>query len=120
VGREEYKDARDFYWSADSVMGKQDGEVFFQRRYSEPDLLERIVRPSGLRIMRIGYFGERVNLGEAEVSRYLPPLTGPIQPLASRIFQRGPENSWREIPNPLGALLVLQKGDSLRRQELEI
>ncbi len=109
-GRDEYREAGDFYWSGSSGTTKENGKVFFQRRYSESDLWTRIIRPSGLHVRNIGYFGEKFSLGATtEVSNFLPPLTGPIQPIASRIFQRGPESRWQSIPNPLGAVLVLEK-----------
>lgn len=109
-GREELRDAGRFYWSGSNGKGKSDGKVFFQRRYSESDIQRRIVCPSGLRVRNIGYFGERVHFGLVrEVTAFLPPLTGPIQPIASRIFIRGPVSSWKDIPNPRGAVLVLEK-----------
>jgi SAM-dependent methyltransferase len=107
---DEYRPAAEFYWSAVSGDTKEKGNSFFQRRYSEMDLHTRLVAPSGLTVRRIGYMGERFALGgRKEIANYLPPFTGPIQPLASRIFHVGPTVSWHEIPNPLGAILVLTK-----------
>lgn len=110
-GREELRDAGRFYWSNSQGKSKDDGKVFFQRRYCESDIMKRIVAPSGLNVRSIGYFGEKVTLGGVrENTAFLPPLTGPIQPIASRICLRGPEASWKDIPNPRGALIVLEKG----------
>jgi SAM-dependent methyltransferase len=108
--RDEFRRAKDFYWSSKSGEARESGEVFFQRRYSELDLKERLVGPSGLSIRKIGYFGERLALREgAEIAHYLPPVTGIVQPLASRLFHVGPLDSWQAIPKPLGAIVVLEK-----------
>jgi SAM-dependent methyltransferase len=108
--REEFRRAKDFYWSSKSGDVREDGDVFFQRRYSELDLQKRLIEPSGLSVRRIGYFGERLALREgAEIAHYLPPVTGPVHPLASKLFHVGPCDSWRGIPNPLGALVALEK-----------
>ncbi len=110
VGKEELRDAGRFYWSGAQGKSKDDGKVFFQRRYSESDICRRIVQPSGLQVRTIRYFGEKMTPGRAkEVTAFLPPLTGPIQPIASRMFQCGPESSWKNIPNPRGAIVVLEK-----------
>lgn len=111
TGRNEYRPAADFYWSGSAGGGTgEKAEVFFQRRYSEKDLHQRLVEPSGLTLRKISYFGEGITMGEGkEVSNYLPPMTGIVQPLASKIFHRGPAASWRDIPSPLGALIVLEK-----------
>ena len=111
TSRNEYRPAADFYWSGSAGGGGgKKTEVFFQRRYSEEDLHRRLIQPSGLTLRNISYFGEGIAMGEGrEISNYLPPMTGIVQPLASRIFHRGPAASWRDIPSPLGALIALEK-----------
>jgi SAM-dependent methyltransferase len=110
-GRVELRDAGRFYWSGSMGKSKNDGKVFFQRRYCDSDIRKRIVQPSGLAVRSIGYFGEKVTLGPVrENTAYLPPLTGLIQPIASWMFLRGPEPTWQDIPNPRGAMIVLEKG----------
>lgn len=100
---------RDFYWSGASVNGVG-GKVFFQRRYSEADLYERLIQPSGLRLARLSYVGDRVDVGaEREVCELLPPLTGPLQPVLARLFQTAPAPDWRSLRKPLCALIVLEK-----------
>lgn len=109
VSRDEYKSAKDFYWSGSSNDGT-DGKVFFQRRYSENDLLDRLVNPSGLKVHSIKYLGEKVLSGsKRELAEFLPPITGPIQPILSHLFHTTPNPSWRALQKPLGALLVLDK-----------
>jgi ubiquinone/menaquinone biosynthesis C-methylase UbiE len=99
----------DFYWSHAS---KQDagGRLFYQRRYSEADLYERLVAPSGLSLEKLAYVGERVLAGsDREVGDFLHPLLGPIQPALSRLLHTRPTPNWRELKKPLCALLVLRK-----------
>lgn len=74
----------DFYW-AGAMPATQDGRVFFQRRYSPDDLIERLIRPSGLEVSQTLFVGERVMVqSEREFDDVLPVITGPIQPLLSR------------------------------------
>lgn len=99
----------DFYWSRSSVTG-QNGKVFFQRRYSARDLEERLIRPSGLQLIKQGFVGERVMAGSSrEFCEYLPPVTGPVQPLLSRLLLTKPVEDWRTLRKPLCALMVLEK-----------
>ena len=99
----------DFYWAQSSV-GVEDGEFFFQRKYSEEDLFTRLINPSGLRLRKLGFIGERVTVGPGrELMDLLPPVTGPIQPLLSRLFLSKPVESWKELKKPLCALIVLEK-----------
>lgn len=108
TSRDEYRKA-DFYWS-ESSKADSNGMVFFQRRYSEDDLYSRLIEPSGLKLKKLAYFGDRVDIGEhREISDYLPNITGPIQPLLSTIFHCKPRESWQDLKKPLGALLVLEK-----------
>ncbi len=98
-----------FYWSQSSVRRK-DGDVFFQRKYSEQDLYERLIEPSGLKLRAKKYFGENIlNNSKKEFSEYLPKIVGPIQPLLSKIFHTQGVDSWHELKKPLCALLILEK-----------
>lgn len=115
VGRDEYAKGDDFYWSASSVAGADDSEgksrgVFYQRRYSEQDLRDRLIAPSGMRLERLAFVGERVLTRSAhEFCEYLPLQLGPIHPLASRLIHTPPTASWSTLKKPLCALVVLRK-----------
>ncbi|HEX4621268.1 MAG TPA: class I SAM-dependent methyltransferase [Myxococcaceae bacterium] len=105
--RDEFKSGG-FYWEGSS---KRDGaQVFYQRRYSEQTLKERLLVPSGLRVARVGYIGEKVLTGSSrELSDFLPAITGPLQPLLSRLFHTPVVDSWRELAKPLCAVIALDK-----------
>ena len=106
----EYRRPEAFYWSGNSEKGGESGKVFYQRRYSEKDLHDRLIRPSGLRLKKMEYMGDRVaRMNGKEIAYYLPRLAGPLHPLLSRMFHARPSGSWRKMKNPLGALLVLEK-----------
>ena len=108
TSRMEYRGA-DFYW-ANSSAGTGNGKVFYQRRYSPEDLQTRLIEPSGLKLKSLEYFGERVAIGkDRELCKYMPNLTGPVQPLLSKAFHCKPSASWQDLKNPLGALIVLEK-----------
>ncbi len=98
-----------FYWSGSSIK-RNDGKVFFQRRYSEQDLYDRLIIPSGLKPKTLQYFGEQVLKNSSkELSEYLPNISGPIQPLLSKLFHTQGTDSWQTLDKPLCALLVLEK-----------
>jgi len=110
VGREEFKDSKDFYWSGSSKSDPKSQKVFFQRRYDEKDIHERIVKPSGLQLAELQYFGEIFSLlRDRELSEFLPPATGIIHPLMSKLFHSSPARDWRSLKKPLGALIVLSR-----------
>jgi len=127
---EEYRKPSAFYWSGKSVKepapksanvsanvsgGKSKNSdepprVFYQRRYSESDLHDRIIVPSGLRLKKAEFMGDRVaRMNGKEIAYYLPRLAGPLHPILSRMFHATPSESWKDMKNPLGALLVLEK-----------
>ncbi len=98
-----------FYWSGSSTQ-TDDGRVFYQRRYSEDDVRERLIRPSGLTLEKIVYFGDNILVkSEKELSDYLHPGLGPLHPLLSMLFHSKPSDSWQALKKPLGALIVLEK-----------
>jgi SAM-dependent methyltransferase len=108
TSRDEYKKPR-FYW-AKSSGARADGLVFYQRRYTEQDIMCRIVGPSGLTLKSLRFVGEHVLTScRRELSDYLPRPTGPIQPLLSKLFHTRPVDSWQELKKPLCALIVLEK-----------
>ncbi|HTP80609.1 MAG TPA: methyltransferase domain-containing protein [Bacteroidota bacterium] len=110
TGAVEYKFPRQFYWASKVQEKINEGKVFYQRRYSEKDLYERIVGPSSLTVEKILYMGERFALSRRkELSEYFHPLLGPLHPALSYLFHSAPMPSWRGMRRPLGALLVLRK-----------
>ncbi len=96
----------DFYWAAGTG---DDGKVFFQRRYSEAELQQRLIDPSGLRLGCLRFVGERVlPRSRREFCEFLPLITGPIQPILSRLLLTPACDDWRRLRKPLCALLVLE------------
>ena len=106
TSRERYRKP-DFYWAGASVF-TPDGRVFYERHYSEEDLYTRLINPSGLRLRRIEYIGERVMTGSALEISDLPAFMGPLEPLISRLVHIRAAD-WRALKKPLCAFLVLQK-----------
>jgi SAM-dependent methyltransferase len=97
----------DFYWAGASASSP-DGRVFYERHYSEEDLYRRLINPSGLRLRRIEYVGERILTGSELEIADLPAFMGPLEPLISRLVHvRAPD--WRELKKPLCAFMVLRK-----------
>jgi SAM-dependent methyltransferase len=111
-----YKDANQIYWAkpnGDESADKHQA-IFFQRRYSESDLYDRLIHPSGLRLRQLQFVGERVlSHSSKEVFEYVPfyamVMTGLAHPLLSRLFHTTPATSWQELSKPLCALVVLEK-----------
>lgn len=107
--RTDFVDGSSVYWARHSVES-DDGKVFYQRRYSEDDLHDRLIGPSGLELEALRYVGEKVRTGAAdELSDHLPLVTGPIQPLLSKLLHTEPVDSWRSLAKPLCALVALRK-----------
>lgn len=97
-----------FYWDQASTK-LEDGRIFFQRRYSETDLFERLIIPSGMRLKHLKYFGETLMpRSERQLDDYLNIWSGPVQPLLSKLFLSKPADSWKDLKKPLCALLVLE------------
>ncbi|MCC6241894.1 MAG: class I SAM-dependent methyltransferase [Gemmatimonadaceae bacterium] len=108
TSRTEYKNG-DFYWASSSRDEEGKG-TFYQRRYSEEDLRRRLVEPAKPATVRLKYVGERaVAPADREISDYLPAITGPIQPLLSRLLHVGPTEDWRTLAKPLCAILTIEK-----------
>ena len=109
VYRDEYKDEKEVYW-ADNTLKTSDGRVFYQRRYDEAALFTRLIIPSGLKLVKLVYIGERIMVhSEREFNDVLPKFSGPIQPLLSRLFHTHLEPCWQDLPKPLAAFMVLEK-----------
>ena len=107
--RTDYLDDKAVYWAEHSVASG-DGKVFYQRRYSEDDLFERLITPSDLELKELMYVGEKVMTdSDGEFSDRLPLISGPIQPLLSKLLHTPPVDSWRSLKKPLSALVVLRK-----------
>jgi SAM-dependent methyltransferase len=113
ASRSVYKKAGQIYW-ARAGEEEADESVFFQRRYSEADLYDRLIGPSGLRLRQLRFVGERVLAhSRKEVFEYIPfmgmVMTGLAHPLLSRLFHTAPADSWQALSKPLCALVVLEK-----------
>jgi SAM-dependent methyltransferase len=107
-GRDEFTRA-DFYWARSSTEGPEK-KVFFQRRYDEQDIHERLVKPSGLCLRKLEFVGEKVMQNSTkELSSYLPYALGPLHPVLSRLFLTESTDDWRKLKKPLCALVVLEK-----------
>ncbi len=108
TSRSEYRRGG-FYWAGSSKT--EDGRgTFYQRRYSEADLRRRLIEPSGLSLAGLKYVGERLaTLPDREVSDFLPVVTGPIQPLLSKLLHTQPSESWQALKKPLCAVVTLDK-----------
>lgn len=113
TSRNIYKKANQIYWVKPGEEGG-DQAAFFQRRYSETDLYERLIKPSGLRLKQLLFVGERVlQHSTKEVFEYVPfygmVLSGLAHPVLSRMFHTAPSPSWQSMGKPLCALVVLEK-----------
>lgn len=107
TGRVDYVE-KPFYWSEFSETTDA-GKIFFQRAYNEVDLYQRIIRPSGLVLKKLTYYGERVwTRSRKLVEDQLTTLSGPIQPLLSRLLLTSAP-TWQELKKPMAALVVLEK-----------
>jgi SAM-dependent methyltransferase len=107
ASRDEYAPGR-FYWAGSS---RREGDrVFFQRRYDEADLHRRLIGPSGLRLARLAFVGERVLVrSQRELSDWLPAATGLLHPALSALCHTPPAASPAALAKPLCALIVLDK-----------
>jgi ubiquinone/menaquinone biosynthesis C-methylase UbiE len=108
--KEEFRDPNDFYWSNSYTGEKIPEKIFFQRRYSEQDLFERIITPSRLKVKKLQYIGEKILTNKSqEFDEYMNLSTAPLQPLMSHLFHTKPSNSWKDLQKPLAAFIVLEK-----------
>jgi ubiquinone/menaquinone biosynthesis C-methylase UbiE len=108
AARDEYRSGG-FYWQRFS--GAKNGRTtFYQRRYDEAALRERLIDGSGMKLERLSFIGERILTGlKREVADLLPDISGLVQPLLSRMLHTRPTESWRDLAKPLCAVLVLKK-----------
>ncbi len=108
TSKEEYRPPN-FYWAGASTS-TPDGQVFYQRRYSEEDLYARLIKPSGLAVRKIAYVGEHVLAhSRREFCEFLIAPTGPIHPLLSRLVHTRPVTSPTQVKKPLCAFIALTK-----------
>jgi SAM-dependent methyltransferase len=85
-GAVECRDPGQFYWAPKSGEARPK-QIFYQRRYSEKDLHERIMGPSGLIAEKVLYLGERyMSWTRRELCDFLHPMVGPLHPGLSRVF----------------------------------
>lgn len=108
-----YKKANQIYW-AKPEDESADQATFFQRRYSESDLYDRLIGPSGLRLKAVRFVGERIlQHSKKELFEYIPfygtVAIGLAHPVLSRLFHTPPAATWQELGKPLCALVVLEK-----------
>jgi SAM-dependent methyltransferase len=113
VSQDQYRSGSSFYWSSVSTKSTDDS-VFFQRKYTEQDLQERLIGPSGLRVAQRLFVGERVfTNSDKEFFEHLPslthPLIGPIQAPLARVLQTPATASAKALKKPLCAFLMLEK-----------
>jgi SAM-dependent methyltransferase len=108
--RDEFRKADEFYWSGSTTQDSVSRQSFFQRRYSEEDLHNRLIRPSGLALDSLEFIGERFPLPqERELSQFLPPMTGVVHPMMSGIFLTPPVQDRTRLNKPLAAIITLVK-----------
>jgi SAM-dependent methyltransferase len=113
--RDVYRPADYVYWTRGSGAARE-GLAFFERRYSEADLYRRLIEPSGLRLSRLDFVGERISSqSEREIWELMPWISKPFQPLLSKLLLTKPGPSWRSLKNPQLALLVLEKDSASAR-----
>lgn len=92
------------------------GRCFFQRFYDESSLASRIIRPSGLQLVRIVYLGERFyhpdnphrRLGPVLANRWTSHGFGWTFPRLSRIFLQRADD-WRRLRKPYVACLLFRQ-----------
>ncbi len=107
--KNDYRDESAFYWS-EQYSGKDSGKSFYQRRYSEQDLYDRLITPSGLTLDKLQFIGERIfTNSNNELIDILPKWTAPIEPLMSNLFLSKPVTEWKSLKKPLCAIIVLKK-----------
>jgi SAM-dependent methyltransferase len=87
----------------------QDEMVFFERHYDRETLRERLVEPSGARLLDLELWGERLVDGEALLARMgrLRHLVSPVEAFLGRAFLRRIEAN--DPKGAMAAFLVLEK-----------
>lgn len=106
-GGDVYKPVEDFYWAPEP---NENGEAFFEHHYTEEELQERLIGPSGLDVELLGYIGERFEIGgDSPFYERLPRPVRPFEPVISKVMHRGPVPDWRTVKSPSAAIFVLRK-----------
>jgi SAM-dependent methyltransferase len=112
ISKNVYKKTDEIYWANSSGKGDENGKIFYLRRYSEEDLYKRLIVPSGLKLRKLQFIGEKILVNSSkELSDFLHPITGHIQPILSHLFHTKPASSRKELKKPLAALIVLEKAN---------
>jgi ubiquinone/menaquinone biosynthesis C-methylase UbiE len=107
--KEEFIEADKMYWAKHSVASAE-GKVFYQRRYSEQDLFKRLIEPSGLKLEKVLYVGEKLMVNsQREFVDLIPVFAHPFAPLFSKLLHTKPVSTWQELKKPLLAFVVLKK-----------
>jgi SAM-dependent methyltransferase len=101
------------YW-AKAAGVEAEHRVFYQRRYDEQALYERVIRPSGLTLRSLTFIGERIlSRSNREFVDYIPfpvsAIVGPIQPVLSAMLHTPRTSAWRVLKKPLCACIALEK-----------
>lgn len=108
TARDDYRRGN-YYWARPAEGDVAPG-AFYERRYSEEDVRRRLINPSGLRLRALRYVGETAPLlADCQLADLLPDLSGPLQPLLSRLFHTAPTEDWRSLKKPLCVVLTLEK-----------
>lgn len=98
-----------FYWANVSIK-QPDGKVFYERRYDEASLQDRLIIPSGLQLEKLFFIGEKILINSnKQVCDYLHPITGPIQPFLSKLIHTKPATDWQKLKKPLCAVIIMKK-----------
>ncbi|HEX9068321.1 MAG TPA: class I SAM-dependent methyltransferase [Ktedonobacterales bacterium] len=110
---DQMRPAQKVYW-ASHTEDDGDGMVFFQRRYSEAALHERLIAPSGLRVRRLAYIGEKLlPHDKRELFERLPfavyVMLGLVQTPLAHLLLTPPTDDLKTLRKPLCACLVLEK-----------
>jgi len=102
----EYRAGKKFYYS---TKGKIAEKVFYQRIYSEKEIFKRLIEPSGLKLTKLVYFGEKIKPFGKPLFKFFPIWTGPLHPLLSFIFSTGAMDDIKKVSSFGMVEIVLEK-----------
>ena len=100
----EFRNKKRFYYSNNSNLGKNDN-VFYQRRYDEVNIYKRIINPSGMKLIKIKYVGEKSKL----LSKFSLNLFSFLNLFLSKINHSVPSEELNKIKNLSMVFLVFRK-----------
>lgn len=81
-GFEEHRHPNSFYYSND----KNQSKVFYQRRYNETDLYDRLIIPSKLKLVSKVYCGQKFKPFNHDLHKFITPLFGPTLIFLNRLL----------------------------------